>query len=141
MGPGSIHPNRNSYKVNPEARDIASTPVPDWVCDWLQRYTLTEKSVDNDVPDVDEDFDFEEWLAHYNIDIKFTAGYWHIADEGCVVAGRFHEHSKVSGIFFDGTTLGWHCFAQGCEGSSMSIDGFIKWLNQREGQEPYREPI
>lgn len=39
VGAGSIHPNGNTYNV---VNDIKPQPIPDWVCDFIDKYTIPE---------------------------------------------------------------------------------------------------
>jgi RecA-family ATPase len=45
----------------------------------------------------------------------------------------------ATGFYWDGSSIGFNCFAQGCEGSSMSIGQVLKFLNK--DHEPYRKLI
>jgi hypothetical protein len=134
VSPGSIHPNGNTYKV---VRDVEPVPIPDWLCDWVDknsRASITPK----EAVEVSEDFDFQDFLDHYEIETYPTKDFWHIT-KVCPVSARRHQQSIATGFFFDGSSLGWHCFAQGCPGSSMSIGQLIRFLN--ESHEPYAGPI
>ena len=134
VGPGSIHPNGNTYKV---ARDVEPIPVPDWLCDWVAKHSQDTSRAREPI-EVSEDFDFDAFLAHYNIDIIGSKDGWHTARE-CPVAGYRHQNSVDTGFFYDGNSLGWKCFAQGCDGSSMSVGQVIRRLNQEHP--PYFGPI
>jgi hypothetical protein len=65
VGPGSIHPNGNAYGV---ARDVEPIPVPNWVCDFVEKHTQGKKESEGARP-VAEDFDFDALMEHYGIDI------------------------------------------------------------------------
>jgi len=138
VGPGSIHPNGKPYKVA-IGGDIDPIPVPDWVCDFVDRHTTPfgVARPDNRVP-VEDDFDFDDLMSHYEIGILGVSDNWHIT-EVCPVAGYRHEHSVSTGFYFDGEYLGWKCFAQGCEGSRMSIGSVLHHLNQ--SRDPYPKRI
>jgi len=88
--------------------------------------------------EVSEDFDFDEFLAHYDIDIVGSKDGWYTT-RACPVAGYRHQHSVCTGFYYDGNSLGFRCFAQGCDGSSMSIGQVIRRLNQEHA--PYHGPI
>jgi hypothetical protein len=125
VGPGSVHPNGNLYSV---LKDVAPTPIPDWVCQWVAMHSRTTFRIDEAIQ-VSEDFDFDEFVAHYGIEIVGGKDGWHITRE-CPVAGYRHQNSRDTGFFYDGASFGFHCFAQGCEGSSMSIGQVVRHLNQ-----------
>jgi len=134
VGPGSIHPNGSLYTV---LADGAPTSIPDWVCEWVGKHSLDTFRAKEAV-EVSEDFDFEAFLAHYDIDILGSKDGWHTTRE-CPVAGYRHKHSVCTGFYYDGGSLGFKCFAQGCDGSSMSIGQVIRRLNQEHS--PYLGPI
>jgi putative DNA primase/helicase len=135
VGPGSIHPNGNEYGV---ARDINPIPVPDWVCDFVEKHTASHKTSETkDARPVAEDFDFNDLMEWYGIDIVNIDGEWHIAAE-CPVAGYRHEHSIATGFYWDGESLGFHCFAGGCDGASMSIGQVLRHLNKDHAPYPKR---
>jgi hypothetical protein len=138
VGPGSIHPNGKPYKVA-IGGDIDPIPVPDWICDWVDRHTTPDGVArpNNRVP-VDDDFDFDDLMRHYGIGILGERNNWHIT-EVCPIAGYRHEHSVFTGFYYDGEYLGWKCFAQGCEGSRMTIGSVLRHLN--ESHEPYPKRI
>ncbi len=77
-----------------------------------------------------------QFCAHYDIEIVADKGDWRIT-EVCPYAGHRHKQSTDTGFFFDGETLGFHCFAAGC--GDPSIGQVIKKLN--ETHEPYPELI
>jgi putative DNA primase/helicase len=81
---------------------------------------------------VHEDFDFDDFLDFYGIG-GYQCGDWFVTDV-CPVAGYQHEQSVRTGFFWDGTSLGWHCFASGCQGSDMTIGQVIRFLNQNQGE-------
>jgi putative DNA primase/helicase len=137
VGPGSIHPNGNEYGV---ARDVAPLPCPEWVCDFVEKHSVGRNAT-RDARPVAEDFDFDNLCEHYGWDVVNIDGEWHITAV-CPVAGYQHEHSKATGFYWDGESIGFKCFAQGCEGSSMSIGQLLKYLNQLDdGPGPYPEKI
>ena len=135
VGPGSIHPNGSLYTV---LVDVAPTPIPAWVCRWVAKHSQDNSPRQRKPIAVSEDFDFDEFLAHYGIEIVGGKDGWHTTRE-CPVAGYRHQNSRDTGFYYDGSTLGWKCFAQGCDGSSMSIGQVIRRLNQDHA--PYLGPI
>jgi hypothetical protein len=134
VGPGSVHPNGGLYTV---IADVAPTSIPNWVCRWVEKHSQDNSRAKEAIA-VAEDFNFDEFLSHYGIDIVGGKDGWHTTRE-CPVAGYRHQNSTNSGFYYDGSTLGWKCFAQGCDGSSMSIGQVIRCLNQDHA--PYLGPI
>lgn len=132
VAPGSIHPNGNEYKFN---NDEPIMPIPDWLVDWIAKHTDTAKKPKGAV-EVHEDFDFDEWLDHYEFDIAFVKDdCWYVV-ESCPGVGRRHEHSVLTAIFYDGSTLGWSDFAQGCPLGGKSIGEVMRWMHEN-GHQPY----
>jgi hypothetical protein len=135
VGPGSVHPNGNLYKV---ARDMDPIEVPDWICDWVAKHTRSN-AAPREAITVSSDFDFQEFIDHYGIEASSSKGdYWQIT-KVCPIAGRRHSGSVLTGFYYDGSSLGFKCFAGRCPGSGMSIGMVIRHLN--ESQEPYMGPI
>jgi len=136
VGPGSTHPNGNKYTV---ASDVAPLPIPDWLVDWIREHkTKTKKSIGEDYPPVADDFDFEDFLAHYEIEVVAQDGPWYTT-RVCPVAGYRHKQSIHTAFRYDGSHLGFKCFAQACEGNSMTVGGVVRHLNQ--DHEPYPQRI
>lgn len=84
---------------------------------------------------VADDFDFDDLIDHYGISGWWDDD-WYVVDE-CPVAEYRHSHSTRTGFFFNGDSLGWHCFAQDCPGSAMTIGQLIQHLNKKSAT-PYR---
>jgi hypothetical protein len=154
VGPGSIHPNGKPYKVAVDG-DLDPIPCPDWVIEFVEKHsnhnknqicgTRQESKTAGSVS-VSPDFDFDDFCRHYSdvFGVINVCGSWHITDicpatwEG-PGTGRRHEHSTSTGFYWDGTTFGFHCFAGGCEGSSMTAGDVIRDMNQNH--EPYPEHV
>jgi hypothetical protein len=132
LGPGSIHDTTGNLYGIANGRDIMPIPMPDWVCSWIEKYTVSEKKMMGDLPPVSEDFDFDEFCESLPFSL-LQDGDWHIASF-CPGVGRRHKHSLKTGIYFDGEVLGWKCFAQGCPcaynelGMKVTIGGMLKFL-------------
>jgi putative DNA primase/helicase len=137
LGPGSIHPDSGRpYTVG---ADILPLDFPDWLVDWVEKYTVSEFSAAGrkDTPEVSEDFDFDkfrEWLPFaINQD-----GNWYIV-EFCPGVNRKHEHSTKTGLFFDGSRLCWKCFAQNCpcaykeDGRKFTIGDLVRKIGEDVG--------
>jgi KaiC/GvpD/RAD55 family RecA-like ATPase len=88
--------------------------------------------------DASEDFDFDDFCDFYDLSGHMD-GDWFITDV-CPVAGRRHEGSFRTGFFFDGNSLGFNCFAQGCDGCNMTVGQVIGYMNKEKG-EPYKGEI
>lgn len=135
VGPGSRLDNGKTYDVTDDS-PIADFPA--WLENWiLANADLPKKHSRTDNRPVDESFDIADFLEHYGIGYQ-QDGLWYITDV-CPVAGRKHEQSTRTGFFFDGLSIGFHCFASGCEGSSMTVGQVIKFLNK--DHEPYKGAI
>src|ERR1035441_4871506 len=136
VGPGSRLDNGKTYDI---VDDSPIAEFPDWLENWILANADLRKGHTNgrDAHPVDESFDIGDFLEHYGIGYR-QDGEWYITDV-CPVSGRKHEQSTRTGFFFDGGSLGWHCFATGCEGSTMTVGQVIKFLNQ--DHEPYQGAI
>jgi hypothetical protein len=136
VGPGSCLDNGKTYDITDDS-PIADFPA--WLENWVLAYADIPKKHANgaDTRPVDESFDIADFLEHYEIGYS-EDGDWYITDV-CPVAGRKHEQSTRTGFFFDGNSLGFHCFAAGCEGSTMTIGQVIRFLNQ--DHQPYKGAI
>jgi hypothetical protein len=150
VGPGSIHPNGKPYKVALDG-DVDPIPCPDWIIAFVEKHSGHSKLGNSATPSelkrvgslpVCADFDFDDFCRHYAevFTIVGVDGNWHTTDicpatwEG-PGTGRRHEHSTNTGFYWDGTTLGFHCFAGGCEGSNMTVGDLIRLVNQNH--DPY----
>lgn len=123
------------------ACDAEIQPVPTHLLEWLRANSIIEQpkvtptvSVGSELA---EEFDFEAFCKHFNITGHWK-GNWFILD-WCCVSGFPHHGSKHTGIYYDGTRLGWNCFAQGCEGARMSFGEVLRFLNKT--YTPYKGPI
>ena len=133
VGAGSIHPNGELYKTK---RDVEPIVVPDWILDFVEKHSVKPfKHKKADRQSVAEDFDFDEFCEHYGIGIRGVRDdVWHIVEE-CPGVGHRHKNSTLTGFYFDGDTLGWSCFAQGCPLFGKSIGQVISYLNTEN--DPY----
>jgi RecA-family ATPase len=133
LGSGSVHPNGKPYET---VKDRAPIPVPDWVLDFVEKHTQPSKPKHRkkDALQVSDDFDFDDFCEHYKIDILFErSGCWQIVEE-CPGTGARHKGSKLTGFFYDGSSLGWSCFAQGCPTHGMSIGQLLSFMNKEHGR-------
>lgn len=132
VGPGSRLENGKTYEI---VKDAPIADFPDWLVTWIIANADPDKpkTATKDVRPVDESFDIADLLDHYEIGYQ-QDGERYITDV-CPVAGYKHEQSTRTGFFFDGHSLGFHCFAAGCQGSSMTAGQVIKFLN--ETHQPY----
>ena len=84
-------------------------------------------------------FDFDDFCEHYGINILGVKGdVWHIVQD-CLGVGYRHENSFLTAFRWDGSNLGWSCFAQGCPTHGLSIGQLISFLNQTHP--PYKGVI
>ena len=133
VGAGSLHPSGNYYSV---MRDVEPLPIPDWVLDFVEEHTEKPRAIPNtsEMVEVSEDFDFDDFCDFYDIGILGTKDdVWQVV-EACPGVGYRHEHSRFTGFFYDGSHLGWSCFAQMCPTNGIGIGGLIKFLNKEKGE-------
>jgi hypothetical protein len=139
IAPGSTHPSGFVYHI---VDDAPIAEAPDWLVAWVSKQGEEDKPKPKRCTTVHEDFDFEDLMEFFEITGDWD-GNWFIT-EACPVAEYKHEQSTKTGFYFDGTVLGFHDFAQGCEGSSMSVGDVLRFLNQKnrdEGKEIYKGVI
>jgi putative DNA primase/helicase len=133
VGGGSIHPNGNFYKT---VTDVEPIPVPDWICDFVEKHTETAKPKPKDALSVSDEFDFDDFCEHYGITIAGVRDeVWHVVEE-CPGVGYRHENSTLTAFYWDGNSLGWSCFAQECPTHGLSIGQLISFLNRTH--DPYK---
>jgi hypothetical protein len=141
VGAGSLHPEtRKRYET---AWDLEPTPIPDWVCDWIEKHSKASRNKPKNARPVADDFDIDDLLEFYGIKKVDVDGPWVIVE--CPGVCRKHAASKRTAFWSDGETFGWSCFAQSCpcfghSGMGMNVSGLIKYLNEQKG-EPYLGPI
>src|ERR1035441_3384894 len=132
VGGGSTHPNGSIYQT---VRDIEPISIPAWLCDFIEKHsTPSNPPTFDEALKVSDDFDFDDMVEFFGISGWWDDD-WFIVDE-CPVAEYRHSHSTGTGFFYDGNSLGWHCFAQDCPGSEMTIGQVISSLNAKKGS-PY----
>jgi hypothetical protein len=129
VGPGSRLDTGREYEI---ISDAPIQPIPPALIEWLRANSIAE-TPHTAVPKVQgdsilaENFDFAELMAHYKLN-GYWKGSWFIVD-WCPVSGFPHNGSRHTGFYFDGKTLGFHCFAAGCEGTRMSFGQVLRHLN------------
>jgi P4 family phage/plasmid primase-like protien len=139
VGPSSQLAGGGEYQI---INDVPIAACPDWLADWVEKNSGTEKRAGGEGPKVVEDFDFYAFLEHYGI-TGDRDGDWFITDV-CPIAGYKHEQSNRTGFYCDGETFGFHCFAGNCNGSQMTVGQLIAYLNKGDGLRavtPYSGPI
>lgn len=135
VGPGSIHPNGNPYRVYP-GYDIGPQPIPSWLVAAIEELTETPKEKPQGVIEVHDDFDFDRWSEHYGLTYTTVKDdVWHVVQE-CPGVGRRHDQSTLTAVFYDGNSIGWSCFAAGCPTCGLTIGQLMKWMHGR-GIPPY----
>lgn len=138
VGPGSTLAVDGKLKKYIIVQDEALAPFPDWLASWIESHSDAPKKSTHDIDrPVDEDFNFEEFCEHYELEGNQEGDYF--VTNVCPVDGHKHEGSIKTGFYWDGNSLGFHCFATGCDGADMSISQVIKFLN--ETHEPYQGVI
>jgi hypothetical protein len=138
VGAGSLHPNGNYYQTY---REIEPVPMPDWLCDFVEKHSAPSKpkACDNSVQ-VADDFDFDDMMDFYGIGIAGEKDdVWQVVEE-CPGVGYRHSGSTLTAFYWDGSSLGWSCFAQGCPLHGKRIGEVIAFLNAQKG-EPYKGVI
>ena len=138
VGAGSIHPNGVQYST---VRDVAPIPIPDWLCDWIEKNSTAPapKRLKGALP-VSDEFDFDEMMNFYGIGIIGEKDdVWQVVEE-CPGVKYRHSNSTLTAFYWDGSSLGWSCFAQGCPLHGKSIGQVIAFLNAQKG-EPYKGVI
>jgi hypothetical protein len=82
---------------------------------------------------VSPDFDFREFLSHYNITTRQEGNIF--ATNVCIMAGSKHSGDPdKSGFYFDGNHLGWNCFSNDC--ANYTIADVIRKLNKNRPPYP-----
>jgi hypothetical protein len=132
VGAGSLHPNGNYYQTY---REIEPVPMPDWLCDFVEKHSAPSKpkACDNSVQ-VADDFDFDDMMDFYGIGIAGEKDdVWQVVEE-CPGVGYRHSGSTLTAFYWDGSSLGWSCFAQGCPLHGKRIGEVIAFLNAQKGE-------
>jgi hypothetical protein len=112
VGAGSLHPNGRLYET---AWDVEPAKAPDWVFDFIEKHSVPEPKPPRDVRPVNENFELDDLLDFYEIALfpSRADDPWKIV-QACPGVDRMHDNSKRTGFYWDGESLGWHCFAQRC---------------------------
>lgn len=143
IAPGSTHPSGLVYSI---VDDCDIVEAPDWLVEWVSARGEKEKTTKpTGCVLVHEDFDFDDAMEHFGItgDWDGKGSPWFITDV-CPIAGYRHEQSVKTGFYYGGQVFGFHCFAGGCPGSTMTVGQVIAFLNAKmieNGREPYRSAI
>jgi hypothetical protein len=131
VAPYSIHPGGIEYAIIDDSEIVEA---PDWLIAWLLSHADAPKktNVKAGGSPVSDEFDFCDFVDFYELG-GHQSGDWFVTDV-CPVSQRKHEQSVRTGFFWDGSSLGFHCFASGCAGSGMRIGEVIRHLNEQKGQ-------
>jgi hypothetical protein len=150
VGAGSTHPNGRLYET---AWDVEPTVAPHWVMDFIEKHSVPEPKPPKDARSVREGWELESVTDFHEINLFPCRpdDPWKIVQE-CPGVDRMHDHSKRTGFYWDGGSVGWNCFAQNCptmaayhNGKCKSKMGSLlhflaeKWKTRE--LEPYREKI
>lgn len=139
LAPPSIHDETgHEYST---LTDIEPMPIPDWLVYKIAASGVSEAQFSKDMPEVDEDFDFYDFLHWTEADYGTEDGAWYPLKE-CPFVGRRHQGQGVRGcaLFFDGASLGFKCQAQNCPSNTDRREGqsgisfFIEWFAQENGE-------
>jgi hypothetical protein len=105
VGAGSVHPNGNYYQT---ARDIEPIPMPDWLCEFVEKHSTPAKpKTCDDAVEVADDFDFDDMIDFYGIGIVGEKDdVWQVVEE-CPGVGYRHSGSTLTAFYWDGSSLGW----------------------------------
>jgi len=143
VAPGSIHPETSKEYII--LNNALPAEAPDWVLDFVEKNTI-KAAKSKDTVQVTDNFDFDDLMDFFGISIRFTKDeVWQVC-EVCPVAGRLHEQSTLTAMYWDGGSLGFSCFAASCASNTegkhgkMTIGEVIAYLNKKNG-EPYRGEI
>ena len=140
VGPGSVHPSGAIYTpLNPYQ---SITEIPDKLVEWLKanaEQRTARVSISDDMPKLHEDFDFDNWLDHYELTVCGDGPYYGF-DE-CPIAGYKHEgQNDIScAMFYDGEGFGFKCHAAGCPGNENGLQHLIAHLDETHG--PHPDPL
>jgi hypothetical protein len=136
VGAGSIHPNGNQYKT---VKDVEPILVPDWILDFVERHSTPDRPKPDGTLSVSDEFDFDDFCEHYGITIAGVRDdVWHVVED-CPGVGYRHENSTLTAFYWDGSSLGWSCFAQECPTHGLSIGQLISFMNRTH--RPYKGVI
>lgn len=131
VGPGSALTDGRTYNV---LDDSPIVPIPDWLCDWIEKNSDRPRELTGDAPELDENFDFAAFLAHYNLTGDYDGDWFFLA--ACPFKGALHSNGpRDCGIYCDNTYLRFSCLAGSCAGHGKTIGQLIAHLNRTH--EPY----
>jgi hypothetical protein len=112
--------------------DCELAEIPDWLCAWIEKNADAREHGTGKGHEVSPAFDIDAFLTHYGLSYELDGDYY--VTDVCPVAGHKHEQSTKTGFYYDGTRLGFECFAGNCPGSTMSVGDVIRHLNRpRDG--------
>ena len=141
VAPPSIHPD--SGKLYTVELDVEPIPIPDWLVDAIAAKGIKEREFANDMPELDEDFDFDGFREWIPARLGDEDGSWYAFDE-CPVAGRRHNGQGVRGcaLYYDGGKLGFKCHAAECPSNAdrkpgqSGISYLLTFLSREHGPYP-----
>ncbi len=138
VAPPSIHPD--SGKPYTVELDVEPVPIPDWLVGAIANKGRREREFANDMPELDEDFDFEAFCDWIPAKLGDEDGSWYAFEE-CPVAGRRHKGQGVRGcaLYYDGGKLGFKCHAAECPSNvdrrpdQSGIGFLVSFLSRENG--------
>lgn len=141
VAPPSIHPD--SGKPYTVELDVEPVPIPDWLVDVIAAKGIREREFADDMPELDEGFDFDAFCDWIPAKLGDEDGSWYAFEE-CPVAGRRHKGQGVRGcaLYYDGGKLGFRCHAAECPSNAdrkpgqSGIGYLLSFLSQEHGAYP-----
>jgi hypothetical protein len=141
VAPPSVHPD--SGKPYTCELDVTPVPIPDWLVDAIATKGIRERDFANDMPEVDEDFDFDAFCDWIPAKLGDEDGSWYAFEE-CPVAGRRHKGQGIRGcaLYYDGGKLGFKCHAADCSSNAdrklgqSGIGYLVSFLSKENGPYP-----
>jgi hypothetical protein len=141
VAPPSISPDSGQpYTVE---LDVEPAPIPDWLVDAIEAKGMRERDFANNMPELDEDFDFDAFCDWIPAKLGDEDGSWYGFEE-CPVAGRRHKGQGVRGcaLYYDGGKLGFKCHAADCPSNAdrrpgqSGISYLVAFLSEEHGAYP-----
>src|SRR5439155_24457945 len=139
--PGCTRDDGGKYEITSDHPIAELTPE---IVEWLTTHSKARKQArDTRGLPVAEDFDFEDLMSFFDIEIARTNGIWH-TPKGCPVKGDWH-HTDNGSIDMgtcafawdpEARTLGWKDHAASCAGADMNVKQVIEFLEETKGVYP-----
>jgi len=122
-------------------RDNPKRNIPISVMAWLLEHTAEEVHGKTRGIPVHEDFEFDQLIDFFDVEIINVSGIWH-TPRICPIKGDWHTNNGkpdfgAVGFAWDdkNRTLGWKDHAQTCDGAQMNVKQVIDFLVEQKGEE------